>query len=470
MTSCSRVRHARGGDPAGHAARVRACRGAAGRASCAACCAAEATTSEREFQPLLSDVRELVDRIVAEKRRERRRRRVDAGAAQADARTATCTARRSSSSPTASRTSTSSVGDGAIHVLHPASGLVTALEPVMRACSGVWVAHGSGSADRETVDAHGRVRVPPGEESYTLRRVWLTRGGGAGLLLRLRERRAVAAVPRRAHAADLPRRGLGALPARSTSSFADAVCDEVDSDDPIVLVQDYHFALAPRLIRERLPRATIITFWHIPWPNAERFGICPWREELLEGMLGAASSASTRSSTATTSSTRSTLPRGAHRSRAATRSCSAGARTLVRPYPISIEWPNRWLADGAAGRRSAARSVFAELGLARRTRCSASASTASTTPRASRSGCSRSSGCSSASRSYRGRFTFVQLAAPSRTQIERYRELNERVEALADAHQRSASARTATARSSCCARTTSRRRCSATTAPPTSAT
>ncbi len=68
--------------------------------------------------------------------------------------------------------------------------------------------------------------------------------------------------------------------------FADAVCEEVDSDDPIVLVQDYHFALAPKMIRERLPRATILTFWHIPWPNAERIGICPWREELMEGLLG----------------------------------------------------------------------------------------------------------------------------------------------------------------------------------------
>ena len=64
------------------------------------------------------------------------------------------------------------------------------------------------------------------------------------------------------------------------------MCDEVDADDPIVLVQDYHFALAPRMIRERLPRATIITFWHIPWPNAERFGICPWRDELISGLLG----------------------------------------------------------------------------------------------------------------------------------------------------------------------------------------
>jgi hypothetical protein len=68
--------------------------------------------------------------------------------------------------------------------------------------------------------------------------------------------------------------------------FADAVVAEAEVEDPIILVQDYHFALLPALLRERLPRATILTFWHIPWPNAERFGICPWERRLLEGLLG----------------------------------------------------------------------------------------------------------------------------------------------------------------------------------------
>jgi trehalose 6-phosphate synthase len=68
--------------------------------------------------------------------------------------------------------------------------------------------------------------------------------------------------------------------------FAAAVVAEAKRSDPIVLVQDYHFALLPRMIRERLPEATIITFWHIPWPNAETFGICPWKEEIIAGLLG----------------------------------------------------------------------------------------------------------------------------------------------------------------------------------------
>ena len=68
--------------------------------------------------------------------------------------------------------------------------------------------------------------------------------------------------------------------------FADAVAIEAQTDDPIVLLQDYHFALLPRLIRERLPWATVITFWHIPWPNAETFGACPWKQEIIHGLLG----------------------------------------------------------------------------------------------------------------------------------------------------------------------------------------
>jgi trehalose 6-phosphate synthase len=172
-----------------------------------------------------------------------------------------------------------------IEVQHPASGLVTALEPVMRACSGVWIAHGSGSADRETSDKHGRVWVPPGEKLYTTRRVLLTPEEEGGYYYGFSNEGLwplchVAHTRPRFRANDYDAYG------RVNAKFAEAVDDEADRDDPIVLVQDYHLALAPRLIHERLPLATILTFWHIPWPAAERLGICPQHAELLAGLLG----------------------------------------------------------------------------------------------------------------------------------------------------------------------------------------
>ena len=203
----------------------------------------------------------------------------------------------------------------------------------MRACSGVWVAHGSGSRrPRDRRRARTASRVPPGRGVVPAAPRLAHPRGGEGLLLRLLQRGAVAALPHRPRAPDLPQRGLGALPGGQPASSPTRCAQEVDSDDPIVLVQDYHFALAPRLIRERLPRATIITFWHIPWPNAERFGICPWREELLEGMLGAASSASTPSSHCNNFlDSVDRFLESAHRSRAATRWCSTGAARWCGP-------------------------------------------------------------------------------------------------------------------------------------------
>jgi trehalose 6-phosphate synthase len=144
--------------------------------------------------------------------------------------------------------------DDGITVLHPASGLVSALEPVMRACSGVWIAHGSGSADRETVDEHDRILVPPGEESYSVRRVWLSEeeengyyygfaNEGLWPLCHVADERPLFRTEDYDHYVKVNRK------------FADAVCQEVDTDDPIVLVQDYHFALAPKMIREQLPRS-----------------------------------------------------------------------------------------------------------------------------------------------------------------------------------------------------------------------
>ncbi|HEX7634037.1 MAG TPA: trehalose-6-phosphate synthase [Noviherbaspirillum sp.] len=172
-----------------------------------------------------------------------------------------------------------------IEVQRPASGLVTAVEPVMRACSGTWIAHGSGSADRETVDRNDRVPVPPGHPAYTLRRVWLSKEEEQGYYYGFANE-GLWPLCHIAHVRPVFRSSDWQQYVAVNQRFADSVVKEARTDDPVVLVQDYHFALLPRMVREVLPKATIITFWHIPWPNPESFGICPWREEILEGLLG----------------------------------------------------------------------------------------------------------------------------------------------------------------------------------------
>ena len=176
--------------------------------------------------------------------------------------------------------------DGRIVERHPASGLVTALEPVMRACSGVWIAHGGGTADQEPrqicmVAWPSRRR----HASYSLRRVWLTPDEERGYYYGF-SNEALWPLCHLAAAQPVFRREDWAHYRTVNQRFADAVSLEADSDEPIVLVQDYHFALVPRMVRERFPRATILTFWHIPWPNAERFAICPYQECLLDGSAG----------------------------------------------------------------------------------------------------------------------------------------------------------------------------------------
>jgi trehalose 6-phosphate synthase len=317
--------------------------------------------------------------------------------------------------------------DGRVRVLHPASGLVTALEPVMRACSGVWVAHGSGSADREMSDRNGRVRVPPGEESYTVRRVWLTPEEERGYYYGFANE-GLWPLCHIAHARPSFREEDFEHYRRVNLRFAEAVCDEVDRQDPIILVQDYHFALAPRLIRERLPRATILTFWHIPWPNSERFGICPFREELLEGLLGSSIVGFHIQGHCNNfvESVDRFLETRVDRERIAI--VHGGDSTLVRPYPISIDWPNRWALQTppAAECRS---QVLAELELKADALLGVGVDRLDYT-KGIEERLLAVEQLLERFPQFRGRFTFVQLAAPSRTAIERYRQLNDNVEEL----------------------------------------
>jgi alpha,alpha-trehalose-phosphate synthase [UDP-forming] len=174
-----------------------------------------------------------------------------------------------------------------IEVRQPASGLVTALEPVLRACGGTWVAHGSGDADLEAVDSHDRLAVPPDDPRYTLRRVWLTKEEEAGYYYGFANE-GLWPLCHIAHTRPLFRDDDWKHYQEVNQKFADALLEEMENvSHPVVLVQDYHFALLPRMIKQSRPDARVAIFWHIPWPNPEAFGICPWQRELVDGLLGA---------------------------------------------------------------------------------------------------------------------------------------------------------------------------------------
>jgi trehalose 6-phosphate synthase len=210
--------------------------------------------------------------------------------------------------------------------------------------------------------------------------------------------------------------------------FADAVSEEVDIEDPIVLVQDYHLALVPRLIRARLPRATVIMFWHIPWPQSERFGICPWRDELLDGMLGASILGFHTQLNCNNFVDSVDRYLEARIDREQNAVVQHGRSTLVRPYPISLEWPTRWLETTPPARECRA-TVLDELGLPSNALLGLGVDRLDYT-KGIEERLLAVERLLERFPALRGRFTFVQIAAPSRTLIERYQRLNEKVEQL----------------------------------------
>lgn len=377
----------------------------------------------RQFRPILRDVRELIERVAADRALDE-----EGGAWTPERLKQTLTQHLHGEKVVILANREPYIhdraADGTIRVLHPASGLVTAMEPVMRACGGVWVAHGSGSGDRETADRDGRIRVPPGEESYILRRVWLSPEEEKGYYYGFANE-GLWPLCHLAHNRPIFRLEDWEHYQTANQRFADTASSEVDSDDPIVFVQDYHFALAPSMIRERLPHATILSFWHIPWPNSERLGICPWREELLQGMLG--SSILGFHTQLHCNNFLDAVDRflEARIDREQFAVIHQKRKTLVRPYPISIEWPSHWVKDSPSPAECRAQ-VFAELKLPPNALLGVGVDRLDYT-KGIEERLWAVERLLERFPEYRGRFTFVQLAAPSRTIIERYRQLDEAV-------------------------------------------
>ena len=227
---------------------------------------------------------------------------------------------------------------GPVQISQSAGGLVTALEPIARACAGTWIAHGDGNADREVVDGSDGWLAASSAGSYRLRRIWLSaqqvRGYGDGF-----SNSGLWPLCHMAHVRPRFAREDWDHYRAVNQRFADAVVQEAQRSDPVVLVQDYHLALLPALVRERLPRATLVSFWHIPWAHSEQMAMCPWLPELIDGLLGSdIIGFQTPRHVRNFMESAETVGRPAV---PATRSeiATGGRRTRVRDFPISIAWP-----------------------------------------------------------------------------------------------------------------------------------
>jgi len=318
-----------------------------------------------------------------------------------------------------------------LRVLVPASGLVTALAPILCACDGTWIAHGSGDADREAVDKHDRLRVPPNEPKYTLRRVWLTKEEEEGYYYGF-SNEGLWPLCHIAHTRPLFRASDWQHYWNVNQKFAEAILEEMaDTKHPVLLIQDYHFALLPQFIKRRRPDVRVAIFWHIPWPNPEAFGICPWQCELLDGLLGAdliGFHIQSHCDNFLETVNRALESRVEWERFAVNRE---GHLTMVRPFPISVAPAEEYAplpgARSASGEREA---LFKELGVEALymgvgvdrvdytkgilERFLAVERFIDRYPR------------------YKEKFTFVQIGAPSRTHIRRYHEFLAEVEAEAE--------------------------------------
>jgi trehalose-6-phosphate synthase len=313
----------------------------------------------------------------------------------------------------------------------PAGGLVTALDPVMRICDGLWLAHGGGEADWETVDVNDKVRVPPEAPEYTLKRVWLSKEEEKGYYFGF-SNEGIWPLCHIAHTRPVFRLDDWIYYQKVNEKFAENLLEEIaEEESPLVLIQDYHLALLPLLVKEKRPDARVALFWHIPWPNPEAFAICPWQQEILMGMLGADLlgfhiqfhcnnflDTVDRFLESKTDWEQFSVSRSGH-------------TTLVKPFPISVSFENSTDREAARTENMPLRKqLFKEKGVQ---------------ARYLGVGVDRIDYTKGIPERFRaverflekhpefiGEFTFVELGAPSRTHIKKYHDFMAEVEETAD--------------------------------------
>ena len=318
--------------------------------------------------------------------------------------------------------------DGRIECIQPASGMASALEPVMSASGGLWIAHGSGDADKQTVDKHDHVAVPPKSPRYTLRRVWLTKEEEAGYYGGL-SNQGLWPLCHVAFTRPIFDPEHWKIYREINQRFADAVLEEAAGEPTFVFIQDYHFGLLPRMLRNARSNLVIAQFWHIPWPNREVFSAFPWREEILDGMLG-------------NDLLGFHLPHHCHNfletvdnslearvDHAGSEVCRGGRGTTIRPFPIGIDFDEHvQIAKSAEVKKEMQRwreelrleDKLLGVGIDR---------------------CDYTKGIPERLRfldrlfvlhpEYRNKLVFVQIAVPSRSSLPAYKQIEQEVEGLA---------------------------------------
>jgi trehalose 6-phosphate synthase len=316
-----------------------------------------------------------------------------------------------------------------IECVQPASGLAVALDPIMRACDGTWVAHGSGDADRKMVDERDHVRVPPDEPQYTLRRVWLTKEQEDGYYYGLANE-GLWPLCHIVFTRPVFNPQHWQIYREVNQIFAEAVLQEAGNLPTFVFIQDYHFALLPRLLKEKNSNLIVAQFWHIPWPNREAFRAFPWKEELLEGLLGNDLlgfhlryhcqnflDTMDRALEAKVDHERFEITRG-------------GKVTAVRPFPISIDF-ERYVAAAKNPRveremerwrkQLGLRDEFIGIGIDRIDYTKGIPERLRAVDRFLKK-----------NPAYRERFIFVQVGVPSRVHIRQYKLLDDEIESLVE--------------------------------------
>lgn len=317
---------------------------------------------------------------------------------------------------------------GNIKCVRPAGGVVTALHPILSACGGMWVAHGSGNADKQFVNSKDKLGVPPQDNRYILKRVWLSKEEEEGYYYGFSNE---GLWPHCLNTYTRPvfREKDWEMYQSVNRKFADSILEELPAKNPFIFIQDYHFTLLGKYIKEKRPDATIALFWHIPWPNPEAFAICPYQEEILEGLLGCdLLGFQVQSHCNNFLDTANRLLE----SRIDTEKYSVvrfGKETLIRPFPISIDSHSSKepFTDVQLTRINELRREFdlenkiVALGVDRIDYTKGIIERILAIDRFLEK-----------YPEYKSRFVFIQIGSPSRIHIKRYRELNSEIDELVD--------------------------------------